>query len=342
MACPASPVGALVGYLVACSAVAGVVFCIQQSGASVIPFAVTIESLQLLSMVGLVDVSWPEWFTSGLFPAASVVTGNLEVGALGCVSMPGGDWGRWVLELLLPITAASGLVVLHLCAMGVSALRRWFAWRGQVVDLDTTMAPLQRYPLSVDSVPLPASGLNAALGVMCVTYLYALRVSLDPLRCVEVNGSLVLDSDRSSPCSLSRFGQRGAVSVAVAGAYGVLVPVLVWSLLWRYASGVRTDLRLYAGGRVASTPTLNPYHFLRYHLSSVYNHCSPGCYLWQVVVLWRKLLVVITVSLLHHRPEVCVRALVGVLLVSVAVQCSLQPYSGVALFKVRSRLFGAW
>jgi hypothetical protein len=76
--------------------------------------------------------------------------------------------------------------------------------------------------------------------------------------------------DPSQPCSLPNLGVRGVVSVCATAAYGFLVPALFLYLLARNSVGVRTDLALHQTGRGVSTPSNNPYHYMRLRLSTLY------------------------------------------------------------------------
>lgn len=75
------------------------------------------------------------------------------------------------------------------------------------VPMSTTIVARQKLPLLVDPLPLPLSAVNAALAVMGLTYLFAVRVALEPLRCVDMNGQLVVASDTAIPCALEHTGE---------------------------------------------------------------------------------------------------------------------------------------
>jgi hypothetical protein len=123
--CPSTPAGVLAGYLAACSGVAGLVFALQHVGLPLAPLFLLVEFLQLLSLVGMIDVDWPHWFSRGLFPLATSAVGNLDLGAVGCVDVPGGQWGRWGLALLLPVSVVCTLLVVQWIAGAVERARMW-------------------------------------------------------------------------------------------------------------------------------------------------------------------------------------------------------------------------
>ncbi len=52
----------------------------------------------------------------------------------------------------------------------------------------------------------------------------------------------------------------------------------------------------------------------------------PRAHLWTVVVLIRKLLLVLAVCLLHHRPEASMRVAVAVLLIALGLHGVVQPF----------------
>ena len=121
--CPSVPQGVLTGYLTACAAAAAAVFAAQHAGVATVSLSLSLEFLQLLSLLGLIDVGWPSRFHSLVFPGASLAVGNVEVGALGCLVLESGWWGRWVLALLLPAAAATTLFALHHLTTFVAAWR---------------------------------------------------------------------------------------------------------------------------------------------------------------------------------------------------------------------------
>ena len=91
--CPSTPAAVLSGYLFASAAVASLVFSLQHHGVSLPQLSLALELLQLLSLVGMIDMDWPTWLARGVFPAASAVAGNLDLGAVGCVDLPEGCSG---------------------------------------------------------------------------------------------------------------------------------------------------------------------------------------------------------------------------------------------------------
>jgi hypothetical protein len=125
IACPSSPAGVLTGYLVASTAIATLLFCLQHLGLPLTPVSLLVEFLQLLSLLGMLAVDWPSWFSHGLFPLASAASLNLDLGALGCVAVPGGQWGRWGLSLLLPVAVVGALFALHGLAAAVENVLVW-------------------------------------------------------------------------------------------------------------------------------------------------------------------------------------------------------------------------
>ncbi len=72
--------------------------------------------------------------------------------------------------------------------------------------MSSVMVCSQRQALAVDPSPQALAPLNAALAVLGITYVFATRVGLEPLTCVELNGQLVVASDTSLPCSLEWNG----------------------------------------------------------------------------------------------------------------------------------------
>ena len=56
--------------------------------------------------------------------------------------------------------------------------------------MSSVMVCSQRQALAVDPSPQALAPLNAALAVLGITYVFATRVGLEPLTCVELNGQL--------------------------------------------------------------------------------------------------------------------------------------------------------
>ncbi len=86
------------------------------------------------------------------------------------------------------------------------------------MSLTAGVVGTQQQRLRVDPLPLRMSPTNASLAVLGMTYLFAVRVALEPLRCVDLNGRLVVASDTSLPCAITHAGKcvcdGGARSVA--------------------------------------------------------------------------------------------------------------------------------
>jgi hypothetical protein len=317
------------------------VFGLQHLGLSALPFSLAVEFLQLLSILGLINAQWPSWLSGRVFPVASLATGNLDVGAVGCTALS--SWGRWALGLLLPVGTASLLVLVHAVAgLWVEVRRCTRRRRAMAPSTSAALTVLSKLPLKVDPLPLGFSPLNAALAVLAVTYLFAVRVALEPLRCVELNGEWVVATDTSLPCGLWSGGVRGKVAAGVAVLYGVCVPVLFLRLLLVRSVGVRVDQAAHIQGRGVSTPSNNPYHLLRRGLWSLYEAATPDAYLWVVVVLARKAALVTAVSLLHHTPEASMHVAIGVLLLALGATGSLQPYRTLRTSVSKAKCMGAW
>ncbi len=328
--CPSAPAATLFGYVAATAAVAAVVFGSQLLAAPLLSLGLVIEFLQLLSVLGLMDLDWPRWLTGMLFPLASAAAGNLRLGALDCVVT--GPWALWGTALLAPLVAVAALVALHAVAAAVSRGALGCCRRRHSRSLGPVASGLLLFksPLRVDAAPWTGVLLNAGLALLTACYLFCVRVALQPLTCVSLLGQWVMAHDTSLPCALRTPGTWRTASVAAATAAAVAAPLVAFVLLRRHSEAVCGDQALFETRRGASRLSNNPHHLVRAQLSSLYAFATPSCYLWTLAVMGRKLGAVLAVSLLHHRQQASVNLVVGVLLLALAVQATLQPYATVA------------
>ncbi len=316
------------GYLLISAAVAACLFMLHMQGTSLASVSRLVEFLQLLYVVGLIDMDWPRAFSTRLFPFASVAAGNLDLGAVGCLSSSHDQLGAWVLGLLLPVGSVVGLLLTAALGYAVSVVIPWlWSLRGSSLRGAVASTELQaKQNVSVTGPLFSLAACNAAVGVACVTSVFAIRTSLEPLRCHDVDGLSVTVSDSAVMCADEARGVRWALSLLFTSVYGVLVPGLLAYLLRRNMVGIRTDLGGQSAGRRSSTPASNPYHFLHLRLSLLYDSLVPQWYFWRVLVVVHKGALVLAVSVLHQRPDDSARLALALLLLGLGLHGAVQPY----------------
>ena len=100
----------------------------------------------------------------------------------------------------------------------------------------------------------------------------------------------------------------------------------VWWLCVPVRMAVDVDQQLRGSGDSAVSASAHPFYFAQHKLSSFYADYRPGCALWVVFVCLRKFALVVACSLLHDRPELARHVCVAILLLSIALNGSWQPY----------------
>ncbi len=327
--CPRAAGGVMFAYLLVTAAVsAGLLAGLLHGSTSAVSFVRLAEFLQLLYVVGMVDADWPRSFVSQLFPFASTAVLNLDLGALGCLSSSRDQLGAWVFSLLLPLCVILALLLLAAVGWATTAVYPWLlALREPRRRLGLSSTEVQEKRAITITGPLfSLTACNAATGVACASFAFAVRTALDPLRCRNIDGVSVMVADPAVLCADASQGARWALGIAFTVLYGILVPGCIAGLLRWHAVGVRTDLRSQAAGRRASTPASNPFHFVHMQLSLAYNRLDPQWYLWSVVVLARKGCLLLVVSVLHLRPDDSVRVALVLLLLWLGLHGAAQPY----------------
>ena len=87
------------------------------------------------------------------------------------------------------------------------------------------------------------------------------------------------------------------------------------------------DQHLRVEGRPTESVANNPFFFVQHRLASLYSEFRAGCWLWSVVVLLRKLLMLVACAALHDRPELARRVVVTILIISMAMHGIVRPYA---------------
>ena len=177
------------------------------------------------------QLAWPTWMSRILFPAASLATLNLDVGGLTCVGLPFGSWGPWLFTVLLPVAVVAALLIVTALTAVAAALTSLPCCTKRSTALAEAAQALARYPLHIRRWLWRLSSCDAALAFLSVVYVFAVRSSLEPLRCVTVLGKSVLASNTSVSCTDSDYQLRKTVAVAAAVGYGVGVPLLLLVVL---------------------------------------------------------------------------------------------------------------
>jgi hypothetical protein len=235
-------------------------------------------------------------------------------------------WGSWLFSLVLPAAVAVCLVCVHICALTVSSIAGIPKSRRRTPVLKGVLAKLRKYPLSIRSWSWSVSTFQLVVAYASVIYVYAVRASLDVFRCRVVVDTWVLASDPGVPCSGSVYDVRVVAGMGAALGYGVGIPLLLSAVLLFHRSAIDADQVLRLQGVDTASVVANPFFFVQHKLSVLYRDTRPGCMLWCVVVLLRKAGLVVAVTLLYSRAELCRRVVVGVLMAAICVHGYVYPY----------------
>ena len=217
---------------------------------------VGIDFLQALALFSHFDFQWPPVIRS-MFDVASVFSFAIQQAAPEC-SIPMTFWQKWEMVQVSPLALCAVLCVYYGVVAAVVAARRGTAAHaavGRLADL----------------------AVGSCFTVLYYTFFVVVRGGLEILDCrLDKSGRYHLDSEPTITCYSAAHSAMVPFAALSLLFYGLGIPALFASALFRHRDAMRRDVAMMVTGR-GDSALENPDYWVRRRYSRLYSDYDPKC-----------------------------------------------------------------
>jgi len=313
--CPDNPWLLIVVFVLMGLTAAGVGYYLNRSKINIALIAIGVDYFQVLAIFAMSRVSWPPMIVE-LFHILSAFNLNIEITAPEC-SIPDIDYPtKWMVIMLLPVVAATLVVIIYL-GLRISRLGRGLRkWQHE-----------EQWGVMV-------AGL---IVIMYFLYLYVSRNVFDIFICVPTeppDGNLYLQPVFEE-CGKPGGIQETLLPFAIIAllVYVIGFPTFVGWLIYKFGDVIRRDQLIRAMGFTQAFTYSESYpevikqaYQFRAKFSRLYYYFKPDFYFWIMTIIGRKLFVAFSSLAFATNPAFQLAAVNLIIFISYTLQVKFNPY----------------